>query len=85
MLDQWTSRIESTGCGFHLGEVVSVKSPVDEVVEEGCTPLLSGGAPIDVAVITKGDGFLWLERKRYCSPELSPRFIARCYNRNRRL
>ncbi len=27
--------------------------------------------PIDVAVITKGDGFIWLKRKHYFSPELN--------------
>lgn len=42
------------------------------------------GGPVDVAVITKGDGFVWLERKHYFSPELNPRFIARYYNKTRR-
>lgn len=27
--------------------------------------------PIDVAVITKGDGFIWLKRKHYFSPDLN--------------
>lgn len=35
------------------------------------------GGPIDVAVITKGDGFVWVRRKHYFSPELNPRVIAR--------
>lgn len=33
--------------------------------------------PIDVAIITKGDGFVWVRRKHYFSPELNPRVIAR--------
>lgn len=35
------------------------------------------GGPIDVAVITKGDGFIWIKRKHYFRPELNPRIIAR--------
>lgn len=33
------------------------------------------GGPIDVAVITKGDGFVWIKRKHYFSAELNPHFI----------
>lgn len=32
------------------------------------------GGPIDVAVITKGDGFIWIKRKHYFKPELNPCF-----------
>ncbi len=35
------------------------------------------GGPIDVAVITKSDGFVWVKRKHYFSPEYNPRVIAR--------
>jgi hypothetical protein len=34
------------------------------------------GGPIDVAVITKGDGFVWMKRKHYFDAGLNPRFIA---------
>lgn len=37
------------------------------------------GGPIDVAVITKGDGFVWIRRKHYFDPALNPRYIARHY------
>jgi hypothetical protein len=30
------------------------------------------GGPIDVALISLGDGFVWLRRKHYFSPELNP-------------
>lgn len=33
------------------------------------------GGPIDVALITKGDGFVWIKRKHYISAELNPHFI----------
>lgn len=37
------------------------------------------GGPIDVAVISKGDGFIWIKRKHYFEPGLNPRFMARSY------
>ena len=35
------------------------------------------GGPIDVALITKGDGFVWVKRKHYFEANLNPRVIAR--------
>lgn len=40
------------------------------------------GGPIDVAVISKGDGFIWLKRKHYFRPELNPHFLATYYKRD---
>jgi len=37
----------------------------------------SVGGPIDVAVITKGDGFIWIKRKHYFNKELNQDFIFR--------
>ncbi|MBX9955078.1 hypothetical protein H7T43_09125 [Peribacillus simplex] len=33
------------------------------------------GGPIDVAVISKGDGFVWIKRKHYFKPELNYHFF----------
>jgi hypothetical protein len=38
------------------------------------------GGPIDVALISRGDGFIWIKRKHYFVPELNPQFFA-IYNR----
>ena len=35
--------------------------------------------PIDVAVISKGDGFIWIRRKHYFNAELNPSFFRRKY------
>lgn len=35
--------------------------------------------PIDVAVISKGDGFIWIKRKHYFERELNPQFFANYY------
>jgi hypothetical protein len=40
------------------------------------------GGPIDVAVISKKDGFVWIKRKHYFDKELNPQFIANYYNKN---
>ncbi|MHA1838979.1 MAG: hypothetical protein ACTSYO_03330 [Candidatus Ranarchaeia archaeon] len=37
------------------------------------------GGPIDVAVISKGDGFVWIKRKHYFKAELNPYFFANYY------
>ena len=37
------------------------------------------GGPIDVAIISKGDGFVWIKRKHYFMPELNPHFFSNYY------
>jgi len=37
------------------------------------------GGPIDVAVISKGDGFIWIKRKFYFDAKFNPHFIERYY------
>ena len=39
------------------------------------------GGPIDVALISKGDGFIWIKRKHYFEPKLNPQFFANYYRR----
>jgi hypothetical protein len=34
------------------------------------------GGPVDVAVISKGDGFVWIKRKHYFSKEFNPTFFG---------
>jgi hypothetical protein len=36
----------------------------------------SVGIPVDVAIITKGDGFIWIKRKHYFKPELNLNYIS---------
>lgn len=35
--------------------------------------------PIDVAVITKGDGFVWIKRKHYFEANINPQYFIRCF------
>ncbi|MEJ1965856.1 MAG: hypothetical protein WDO56_31655 [Gammaproteobacteria bacterium] len=39
------------------------------------------GGPIDVAVISKTDGFVWVRRKHYFKPELNPRYFDRKFGK----
>lgn len=39
-----------------------------------------GGGPVDVAVISKGDGFIWVKRKHYFPSELNAKYMANLYN-----
>lgn len=41
------------------------------------------GGPIDVAVISKSDGLVWVKRKHYFEPELNPRYFERIRNSER--
>lgn len=52
-----------------LVNLTSFKRRVTMVVE-------SVGGPIDTAVISKGDGFIWIKRKHYFAPELNPHFFV---------
>lgn len=38
------------------------------------------GGPIDVAVISKGDGFIWIKRKHYFKPELNHHFFENYFD-----
>ncbi len=70
-----------------LRRVVSML-PIDELAELGETlisleslkervtkPSESVSGPIDVAVISKGDGFIWIKRKHYFDANLNPRYM----------
>lgn len=37
--------------------------------------------PIDVAIISKGDGFIWIERKHYFKSEVNPQFFKNYYKK----
>ena len=40
----------------------------------------SVGGPVDVALISKTDGFIWIKRKHYFKPELNQHFITNYFN-----
>ncbi|HCF5472860.1 hypothetical protein IPC97_00705 [Pseudomonas aeruginosa] len=50
---------------------------LESLKERVTKPSESVSGPIDVAVISKHDGFVWIDRKHYFRPELNPRFFKR--------
>lgn len=42
------------------------------------------GGEVDVAIISKSEGFVWIKRKHYFPQELNPRFFRRHYKAERR-
>lgn len=50
---------------------------LESLKERVTRPSESVSGPIDVAVISKHDGFVWIDRKHYFKPELNPRFFKR--------
>lgn len=53
-----------------LTSLVNRMSPKEESV----------GGPVDVAVISKGDGLIWIKRKHYFNPELNAHFFSNYNN-----
>lgn len=51
-----------------LINITSLKRKVQDGLE-------TVGGDVDVAIITKGDGFIWTKRKHYFKPELNPHFF----------
>ena len=51
-----------------LINITSLKRKVQDGLE-------TVGGDVDVAVITKGDGFIWTKRKHYFKPELNPHYF----------
>lgn len=56
-----------------LVSLTSVRRRVSEDAE-------TVGGPIDVAVISKGDGFIWIRRKHYFDAHLNPAFFGNYLN-----
>ncbi|CAN7678695.1 hypothetical protein LJR090_001797 [Bosea sp. LjRoot90] len=74
---------------FPLKQVVAVL-PVDEMAELAETlvnlqslkekvtkPSASVGGPVDVAIITRHEGLVWVKRKKFFETDLNPRYMLR--------
>jgi hypothetical protein len=60
-----------------LAELAETLIALESLRERVRTPEESVSGPIDVAVISKGDGFIWIKRKHYFEAKYNPRFFAR--------
>ena len=92
--DSFVSQIEEIGRDYHAKDIVDVVAmlPKEDLAEmaEALVSLTSlrmrvslgeetVGGPTDVALITKGDGLVWIKRKHYFPADLNPAYFARKY------
>lgn len=61
----------------HFAESLLVLEALRERVT---SPSESVGGPIDVVVITKAEGLIWLKRKHFFEPDLNLRYLNRARN-----
>lgn len=60
-----------------MSELAETLIMLQSLKEKVTKPTESVGGPIDVAIVTKGDGFVWIKRKHYFDPVLNSRFFVR--------
>ena len=60
-----------------MAELAETLIMLQSLKEKVTKPTESVGGPIDVAIISKGDGFIWTKRKHYFDPKLNYRFLSR--------
>lgn len=84
----WTRQVADAH--YHPLRDVVASLPVDEIAELAETlimleslkekvtaPTQSVGGPIDVAVISRNEGFVWMKRKHYFDASKNPRYFLR--------
>jgi len=60
-----------------IGHLAESLLGLESLKERVTSPSESVGGPIDVAVITKSEGLVWIKRKHYFDPALNIRYAAR--------
>ena len=62
-----------------LAQVASTLVDLSSFEEQMSLDSETVGGPVDVAVISKGDGFIWIDRKHYFRKELNDHFFRNYY------
>ena len=60
-----------------MAELAETLIMLESLKEKVTQPTESVGGPIDVCVISKTEGFIWIKRKHYFDPKLNPHFFRR--------
>ncbi len=94
LLDDFKKKMKIYERRYHINPIIDIVAvlPKDELaaMAESLVNLTSFkrkispeletvGGPIDVALISKGDGLIWIKRKHYFNPELNAHFFANYY------
>jgi hypothetical protein len=65
-----------------MAELAETLVMLESLKEKVTQRTQSVGGPVDVAVITRSEGLVWIKRKHYFSAELNPRYFARQSNQS---
>lgn len=60
-----------------MAELAETLVSLQSLKEKVTSPTESVGGPVDVAVITRHEGLIWINRKHYFDPEKNPRYFMR--------
>lgn len=63
-----------------MAELAETLVMLESLKEKVTQRTQSVGGPVDVAVITRAEGLVWIKRKHYFDAELNPRYFARQSN-----
>jgi hypothetical protein len=58
-------------------ELAEALVSITSIERKASTEQATVGGPVDVAFITRHEGFVWIKRKHYFDPRLNPRFFWR--------
>jgi hypothetical protein len=64
-----------------MSDLAETLLTLESLKERVTSPSESVGGPIDVAVITRAEGLVWVKRKHYFDPELNLRYLNRVGSR----
>jgi hypothetical protein len=60
-----------------MAELAETLVSLQSLKEKVTSPTESVGGPVDVAIVTKHEGLIWINRKHYFDPEKNPRYFMR--------
>lgn len=82
MRDSYTNKLLATVTGLDKEDMANMAESfisLTSLVRRMQPSEETVGGPVDVAVISKGDGFVWINRKHYFRPELNSPFFDKYF------
>ena len=76
----YTNPIKSSISGLPISELGAVSEALlnsSQILKRVNPDIETVGGPVDVATISKGDGFVWVKRKHYFQADINHAFINR--------
>ena len=82
-LDAHMRPLQSVVAGLAVPEIAELAETLvmlESLKEKVTSRTQSVGGPIDVAVITRSEGLVWIKRKHFFEPNLNQRYMVRLQN-----